>query len=66
MKLIGHGVFWTMAFYAEQRSNKQEGPEDQDLERSESNDTPGLLHTVINLLQQGRPRAFFHSIHTLH
>lgn len=55
-----------MAFYAEKRSNKQEGSEDQDPEHSESNDTPGLLHTVINLLQQGRPRAFFHSIHTLH
>lgn len=47
------GCFEIMAFYTEQRSNKQEGPEDQDPEHSERKDTPGLLHTVINLSPAG-------------
>ncbi len=47
------GCFETMAFHAEQRLNKKEGPEHQDPERSERKDTPGLLHTVINLSPAG-------------
>lgn len=56
-----------MQFYADQRSEAQEGSEDQDPEHSVKKDAKCLLLLVINLLWQGWPHAFFfHSIHTLH
>lgn len=42
-----------MRFYAEQRSNKQEGPKDQDQEHHWRNDTQGPLCIVINLSPAG-------------
>lgn len=56
--------FETMAVFAEQRSNKQQGPEDQDPERNERKDTPGLFHTVINLSLAGWAASFLLSFYS--